>query len=314
MKTIRVTAASTPAHWGQTDANIDKAVAVAEQAAAEGAKLLLLPECCLTGGEWCTGAKTPTVEDVSLDIDGPEIARLSDTARRTDLVIAAGFYEKRGGGIYVTQALLGPAGPLGAYRKVHEGKRSSCEADLFPVFDLPFARVGISICRDNMLPECARILALKGAELLLAPFMSLPLSRKEWRLNRLLALRVRAQDNRLFVLSCSHAMPHAPGKPAEWGYSGICCAVDPLGQVIGESKGRAGSAQRLTVTLDESLRRTYVLADVPAIRDRRPADYRELLDPDLQRRYVEGAPPFQYNEHTSRLTVPPAEHQRTFGS
>lgn len=109
---------------------------------------------------------------------------------------------------------------------MHEGRRSSNEAELLPVFDLGFARVGISICRDNMLPECARILALKGAELLLAPFMSLPLSRKEWRLNRLLALRARAQDNRLFVLSTSHAMPHLEGKPSEWGYSGICCAVD----------------------------------------------------------------------------------------
>jgi predicted amidohydrolase len=154
-----------------------------------------------------------------------------------------------------------------------------------------------------MLPECARILALKGAEVLLAPFMSLPLSRKEWRLNRLLALRGRAQDNRLFVLSCSHAMPHTPGKPSEWGYSGICCAIDPLGQVIAESKGRAGQPQRLTVTLNESLRRTYVLADVPSIRDRRPADYRELIDPDLQRRYVEDAPPFRYNEQADRLTV-----------
>jgi hypothetical protein len=98
-------------------------------------------------------------------------------------------------------------------------------------------------------------------------------------------------------------MPHAPGKPAEWGYSGICCAIDPLGQVIAESKGLAGRPQRLTVTLDEALRRTYVLADVPAVRDRRPADYRELLDPALQRRYVDNAPPFQYNEQADRLTV-----------
>jgi predicted amidohydrolase len=305
MKTIRVTAASTSARWGEIDANISKAIDAAHQAATEGSHLLLLPECCLTGGDWCTGDKTPTIEDVALNIDGPQLARLADAAHRTNLVIAAGLYERRSGTICVTQALLGPAGLIGAYRKVHEGKRSSREADLFPVFDLGFARVGISICRDNMLPECARILALKGAELLLAPFMSLPLSRKEWRLNRLLALRSRAQDNRLFVLSCSHAMPHVPGKPSEWGYSGICCAIDPLGQVIGESKGRAGQPQRLTVTLDETLRRTYVLADVPASRDRRCDAYRELLDEDVQRRYLEQFPPFKYNERADRLTVEP---------
>ncbi len=303
MKTIKVTAASTSARWGQTGANIAKAITAAETAAREGSQLLLLPECCLTGGDWCTSAKQPRVEDVALDIMGPEIGRIVEVARRGGLVIGPGFYERRGGRICVTQALIGPQGLVGAYRKVHEGRRSSNEAELFPVFDLGFARVGLSICRDNMLPECARILALKGAELLLAPFMSLPLSRKEWRLNRLLALRARAQDNRLFVLSTSHAMPHLAGKPSEWGYSGICCAVDPLGQVIAESKGRAGEPQRLTITLEESLRRTYVLADVPSIRDRRPGDYHELTDRDLQRCYVGGAAPFAYNEKVNRVTI-----------
>ena len=305
MKTIRVTAASTSARWGEIEANIAKAIAAIKQAAQEGSHLLLLPECCLTGGEWCTGARQPRVEDVALDIEGPEIGRLARSASEAGLVVVPGFYEKRHGRICVTQAILGPQGLIGAYRKVHEGAKSSREAELFPIFELGFARVGISICRDNMLPECARILALKGAEVLLAPFMSLPLSRNEWRLNRLLALRARAQDNRLFVLSTSHAMPHLAGKPSEWGYSGICCAVDPLGQVIAESKGRPGRPQRLTVTLEETLRRTYVLADVPSIRDRRANDYKELVDENLQRRYVEGAAPFEYNEKTDRSTVDP---------
>lgn len=305
MQTVKVAAASTSARWGEIDANLDQAIQAAERAAVENARLLLLPECCLTGGDWCTGAREPRVEDVALDLGSPQIDKIAEAARRTGLVLAVGFYERCGQGIFITQALVGPAGVAGVYRKVHEGRRSSRERELFPVFDLGFARVGISICRDNMLPECARILALKGAEVLLAPFMSLPLSRKEWRLNRLLALRARAQDNRLFVLSASHAMPHVKGRPGEWGYSGICCAIDPLGQVIGESKGRAGRPQSLIVTLDESLQRTYALADVPSIRDRRADAYGELLDEELQRRYINGCPPFQYNEQSNRLAIEP---------
>src|SRR3974377_2221859 len=119
MKTIQVTAASTSARWGKTDSNIAKAIAAAQQAAAEGSQLLLLPECSLTGGEWCTGTKEPPVEDVALRIDGPEIARIADKAKAGNLVIAAGFYEKRNGAICITQALLGPSGLIGAYRKVH---------------------------------------------------------------------------------------------------------------------------------------------------------------------------------------------------
>lgn len=307
MQTIVVTAASTAARWGRIDLNTTLAVEATERAAQQNSRLLLLPECCLTGGDWCTDAKDPPVEQVALALDGPEVGRVLQAARRTGLTIAAGFYERCGQAIHVTQALLGPQGIIGVYRKVHEGARSSRDSDLFPVFDLGFARVGISICRDNMLPECARILALQGAEVLLAPFMSLPLSRRQWRLNRLLALRARAQDNRLFVLSASHAMPRVPGRPREWGYSGICCAIDPLGQVIGESTGRAGRPQYLTVTLEESLRRTYVLADVPSIRDRRPEAYGALVDADLQRRYVERFPPFVYNETADRLTVESTE-------
>jgi len=274
-----------------------------ERAADDNARLLLLPECCITGANWPTGVKLPSVEDTAISLGGAQMREVARAAKRTGVVVSPGLYEKHSGRVYVTQALIGPKGIIGVYRKVHEGRRSSDEHVPFPVFDLGFARVGISICRDNMLPECVRILALKGAEVLLSPFTSLPLSRNEWRLERLVALRARAQDNRLFVVSASHAQPHVPGKPSEWGYSGICCVISPLGEVISESKGRCGCPQYLVVTLDESLQRTYLLADVPSIRDRRPALYRELTDEKLQKKYVKNAPRFRYNEEADRLTV-----------
>jgi predicted amidohydrolase len=284
-------------------ANLAKIRRAAERAAEDGAKLLLLPECCLTGADWPTGETTPTVEQAALALDDPPVGQVVDIARRTGVVIAFGLYERLGRRVRVTQAFAAPEGLVGAYRKVHEGARSSRQKELFPVFDLAFARAGVAICYDNMFPECARILALKGAELLLAPFTSLPLSWRAWRQQRLVALRARAQDNRVFVLSASHAQPHVAGKPSEWGYSGICCAIDPLGEVIGISTGRAGRPQRLTVALDESLRRTYFLADVPAIRSRRAADYAELTDGRVQARYLGGAPAFEPNYRRNRLVV-----------
>jgi predicted amidohydrolase len=299
MKATKVSAASTSARWGQIDANLAKIRDAAKRAAAEQARLLLLPECCLTGADWPTSTKTPRVEDVAIELHSPAMRELSRIARRTRLVLAVGLYEHKGGNVYVTHALIGPKGMLGACRKVHEGRQSSRDRQLFPVFDLGFARVGISICRDNMLPECARILALRGAELLLAPFTSLPLSRAAWRLERLVALRARAQDNRLFVLSASHAQPHVPGRPPEWGYSGICCAIDPLGRVIGESRGRVGRSQHLTVSLDPSLQRECFLGDEPTVRARRPAAYRDLVDERLQKACLRSAPAFQCDRPAS---------------
>ena len=313
MKTVRVAAASISAGWGEVEANLGKIWRAAEGAAEDGARLLLLPECSLTGADWPTGAARPPVRDVALGLESPPLREVARAARRTELVISVGFYERLGGRVHITQALVGPRRVLGAYRKVHESARSSRQRDLFPVFEVGFARVGISICYDVMFPECARILALKGAELLLAPFTSLPLSRPAWRLQRLVALRARAQDNRLFVLSASHAQPHVEGRPPEWGYSGICCAIDPLGQVIGESPGRVGHPQRLTVTLEPALQRTYFLADLPALRSRRPRAYRPLADPKVQRQYLQSAPPFRYNDRADRVTVPAARAGRKGG-
>ena len=81
----------------------------------------------------------------------------------------------------------------------------------------------------------------------------------------------------MFVLSASHAMPHVSGKPAEWGYSGICCAVNPLGEVMAESKGRAGRPQSVTVELKAGLLERYFMGDAPTMQARRPAAYRRLI-------------------------------------
>lgn len=300
-----VSAESTPSQWGQVDLNLAQIAEAAERAADDHARLLLLPECCLTGANWPEDRADPPVEQVALGLGSAPMREVARLARRTGVILAVGLWEKcPGGRVHITQALVGPGGLLGAYRKVHEGRHSSREKDLFPVFDLGFARVGVSICYDNCFPECARILALKGAEILLAPFTSLPLTRAAWRLERLVPLCARAQDNRLFVISASHARPHVPGRPGEWGYSGICCAIDPLGRVIAESRGRTGRPQRLTVTLEERLRRTYLLAHVPGLRNRRPADYAALTNPSLQLAYLASADAYAYNDHADVWTCP----------
>lgn len=299
-----VTAASIRSSWGQVDANLSQIAQAAAAAADKNSRLLLLPECCLTGADWPTASRSPTVQQAAVEIDSPAMGQVRRIARSTGVLIAVGLYERRGQHIAVSQALVGPRRVHGVYRKVHNFANSSREQDRFPVFDVGFARIGVSICYDNMFPECARILAVRGAELLLSPFTSLPLGRKAWMLERLVALRSRAQDNRMFVLSASHAQAHVPGKPSQWGYSGICCAVNPLGEVMGISAGRAGRPQSLTVCLPEKMRRTYLLAHVPSIRSRMPQAYGGLVDQATQDRYARSAPPIGDNESADRYTAP----------
>jgi len=286
------------------DANLTKALRAADRAADDGSRLLLLPECCLTGGDWPTGAPSPRPEEVAIGLDSPVLREIAGAARRTGLIIAVGFYEARSGRVVISHALVGGHGIVGVYRKVHENRRSSRKPDLFPVFDLGFARIGMAVCRDVALSEHARVLALRGAEVLLAPFMSLPLTRTAWRLQRLLPLRARAQDNRLFVLSASHAMPQVPGRPSEWGYSGICCAINPLGEVLAVSRGTVGRPQRLTVTFEEHLRRTYFLGDPPAMQARRPGAYADLTSARRHQAFLADAPPFVPGMEANRTTTP----------
>jgi predicted amidohydrolase len=81
----------------------------------------------------------------------------------------AGLLEVEGGRLYNCYVAVTPQGFVAKHRKVHEFSRSSTDRELFPVFDLGFARVGVSICYDNMFPELARTLALRGADILLMP-------------------------------------------------------------------------------------------------------------------------------------------------
>jgi predicted amidohydrolase len=302
-KQVIVTAASVNTRWADIEYNLASIEAAACRAAEESSRLLLLPECCLTGADWPTGVTSPPVQDVALPLKSRAVAKLVELAKDTGVCLAVGLYENLRGRVHVTQAIVSPRGLIGAYRKVHEFARSSREKELFPVFDLGFARVGVNICYDHVFPECARILAVKGAEILLAPFTSLPVTRKAWSLERLVALRARAQDNRLFVLSASHAAPHVAGKPSEWGYSGICAAVNPLGEVLGISRGPVGRPQRLTVTMEAASLRTYLLAHVPSIRSRRPEAYAELADLKLQKAYERQMPPLGDNESANRYTA-----------
>jgi predicted amidohydrolase len=141
-------------------------------ARARGVRLLALPEAALGGyladlvplapGEHSADALPP-----ALDVDGPEMARLSRMAG--DMVVTVGFCESDGTSRYNTVAAVTGDGVLGVHRKVHQplGEANSYAAgDAFRAFDSPVGRLGMLICYDKAFPEAARTLALDGAEII----------------------------------------------------------------------------------------------------------------------------------------------------
>jgi predicted amidohydrolase len=116
------------------------------------------------------------MDDLAEEIpNGPTCKITSENAKRYNMYICNSIVEKRNDNLYNTAVLYDRNGELiGKYSKVHlyfpeEMDSGTVPGDEHPVFDLDFGRIGIVICYDNWFPESYRILALKGAELVLFP-------------------------------------------------------------------------------------------------------------------------------------------------
>jgi predicted amidohydrolase len=138
-----------------------------EAAVERGADLVLFPELVVHGH--CTPNTWELAEPVP---NGPSTERICRLAEKYRTVLSVGLSEKENDIVYNTQVLAGPAGYLGKQRKIHLSRDEVLfykgGRDL-PVFDIGKCTVGTVICYDNQFPELARILALRGADVLLMP-------------------------------------------------------------------------------------------------------------------------------------------------
>lgn len=167
MQTTRVAAISMNSPLGQVAEVLNEIDAWCRQAAEEGADLALFPELVVHGH--CTPNTWELAETVP---DGPSVRRIAEYAKQYKLFLSVGLSEKESDIVYNTQVLVGPDGYIGKQRKLHMSRdevlyyKGGLE---IPVFDIGKCQVGTVICYDNQFPELARILALRGADVLLMP-------------------------------------------------------------------------------------------------------------------------------------------------
>ncbi len=157
---------------GEKERNVTDLQRLTEEAARHGARLIVHPEMATTGYCWLSREEiAPFVEP----LPGPTTDRFSQLASQYDCYIATSLPEvdTACGVYYNSLALIGPAGLMGVYRKVHSyisEPRWARDGDVgFPVWDTPLGRLGGLICQDASFFESTRLLALRGADVLLFP-------------------------------------------------------------------------------------------------------------------------------------------------
>ena len=157
--------------------NVDRAEALVRQAAKRGARIIQLQELFETP-YFCKDQLAELFDLAQPADDHPTIARMQDLARELEVVLPISFFEAANNAYYNSLAVIDADGEmLGLYRKSHIPDGTGYQEKFyfnpgdtgFKVWDTAYARIGCGICWDQWFPECARAMALMGAELLLYP-------------------------------------------------------------------------------------------------------------------------------------------------
>lgn len=146
-------------------------------AAGNGAKLIVLPELANSGYVFESREEAFALSE---PVPGGETCGAwAAVARELDVWIVAGIAERAGEVLYNSSVLIGPEGHAGTFRKVHLWNEENLffePGDLgFPVVRTPFGRVGMFICYDSWFPECYRLCALQGADIICIPTNWVPI-------------------------------------------------------------------------------------------------------------------------------------------
>jgi N-carbamoylputrescine amidase len=182
MTTITVAALQLSLGSEDEAANIAAVSTLVEEAAAKGAQLILPPEL-FSGPYFCREEDEALFALARPTAEHPSVIAMQALAAKLKVTIPTSFFERDGHHYYNTLAMIGPSGDVqGTYRKSHIPDGPGYEEkyyfrpgnDGFKVWDVPgeggsTVKVGVGICWDQWYPECARVMALLGAELLLYP-------------------------------------------------------------------------------------------------------------------------------------------------
>ena len=264
MRDIRVASVQFEHAAGDKHTNLSIIRSYVTQAAQRHVELIVFPECCITGYWFLRKlSREQLLALAELVPDGPSSQTLMALAKEHNMTVGAGLIEiAKDGKMYNTYVVAMPNGEFRRHRKIHcfISEHLSCGGE-YTVFDTSHdCRVAVLTCYDNNLGENVRMVALKGAEVLLAPHQTGgcktpsphcmgPIERSLWDKRKanpqaietefkgpkgrqwlLTWLPARAHDNGLFLI-----FSNGVGIDDDEVRTGNAMILDPYGRIITET-------------------------------------------------------------------------------
>ena len=177
MATIAIAALQLALSSGDEAENISAVSALVEEAAGQGARIVLPPEL-FSGPYFCKAEDEALFALARPTAEHPSVTAMQALAKSLNVAIPTSFFERDGQHYYNSMAMIDETGEiLGTYRKSHIPDGPGYEEKFyfrpgnsgFKIWDVAGTRIGVGICWDQWYPECARAMALMGAQLLLYP-------------------------------------------------------------------------------------------------------------------------------------------------
>lgn len=261
---------------GDCEANLDRMASWLSDPRTQAAELVVFPECAITG--YCFESKAEGMY-VAETIPGPGTDRLVALAKQHGKYLAVGTLEKSGDDLYNSCVLLGPEGIVGVYRKIHlpflgiDRFTTPGQAEV-EVYDIAGMKVGMHICYDASFPEITRVLALKGADLIILPTNWPPGADTfaEYIPN------ARALENHVYFMSVNRV-----GEERGFKFIGTSKFCLPTGRapVCGGTDEECviGGTVQPHITRNKRLVRVPGKHLIDRFADRRPARYGKLVEP-----------------------------------
>lgn len=273
---MKIAGAQMDVQLGDVAANLAGMLSRLRAAVAQGAQLVVFPECALSG--YCFESLDEARAHAQT-IPGPATEQMRRACADLGCHAIFGLLESDGSRLFNAAVLVGPSGVVGSYRKVH---LPYLGIDMFTTpGDRPFAvhaagevRVGMNICYDAAFPEASRVMALQGADLIALPTNWPPGA----ECTAASVINARALENGVFFIAVNRV-----GVERGFEFIGRSKLVDPYGRTIVEARGLGEEILVADIDVERARNKHYIRVpgkhEIDRFADRRPEFYGPVTEP-----------------------------------